>query len=43
LRPVAGRDDVALTLEALAFRYVTEDQVAAGLKAKNQPSTGRPQ
>jgi Tfp pilus assembly protein PilO len=43
LRPVAGRDEVALSLEALAFRYVTEEQVATGLKAKNQPSTGRPQ
>ena len=43
LRPVAGHDEVALSLEALAFRYVAEEQVAAGLKAKNQPSTGRPQ
>lgn len=43
LRPVAGRDEVALSLEALAFRYVTEEQVAAGRKAKNHPSGGRPQ
>ena len=42
LRPVAGRDEVALSLEAVAFRYVTEEQVAAGLKAKNPAPTGRP-
>jgi hypothetical protein len=36
LRPVAGRDEVTLSLEALAFRFVTDEQVAAGRKARTQ-------
>lgn len=43
LRPVAGRDEVMLSLEALAFRFVTDEQLAAGRKANNQPPGGRPQ
>ena len=33
LRPVAGRDEVTLSLEAAAIRFKTEDQVAADRKA----------
>jgi hypothetical protein len=43
LRPVAGRDEVALSLEAHAFRYREEDSAAAERKATTREFVGRPQ
>ena len=43
LRPVAGRDEVTLSLEALAFRYREEESAAAERKAKTRASVGQPQ
>ena len=42
LRPVAGRDEVALSLEAVAFRYREEESAAAERKAKTRASVGQP-
>lgn len=42
LQPVAGRDEVALSLEASAFRYRQEDTVASE-RGANTRETGRPQ
>ena len=43
LRPVAGRDEVTLSLEALAFRYREEEGAAAERKAKARSSVGQTQ
>ena len=42
LQPVAGRDEVTLTLEATAFRYREDENAAAERKAKTR-ATGRPE
>ena len=41
LRPVAGRDEVTLSLEALALRYREEESAAAERKAKTRASVGQ--
>lgn len=43
LRPVAGRDEVTLSLEAVAFRYREEESAAAERKAKTRASVGQTQ
>jgi Tfp pilus assembly protein PilO len=43
LRPVAGRGEVTLSLEALAFRYREEESAAAERKAKTRASVGQTQ
>jgi len=43
LRPVAGRDEVSLSLEGLAYRYREEESAAAERKAKTRAFEGQKQ
>jgi len=43
LRPVAGRDEVSLSLEGLAYRYREEEPAAAERKAKTRAFEGQKQ